>query len=189
MHSAQAKRRLAYSSLPILLLITFIENSFAADSAAMACDIGNELAGKIFKRAAAAKNAKNEVVAFENRTAFWDVYQYSSHCENVKKMASELSSKGMGKDAKPPSSEDVVNAFLASPDFAVPKSCWGKGSFGCKIIITEPPKGNTAGSQGDPSVYLLEGLGSGGGKPSTPNWKKFDQQKLVLPMTIDSKGK
>lgn len=175
--------------LSIVGLSTFTQSSYGADSSAITCEIGNELAGRTFKRAATAKNAKNYVIANENRMAFWDVYQYSSHCENVKKMADELTSKGLGKDAKPPSSVEVASSFLAGPDLALPKSCWEEGSLRCRIIITDPPKGNAAGYTHAPSFYLLEGFGSGIGEPSSPNWKKFDQKKLMLPLTTEGKGK
>ena len=114
----------------MIVLMTFIQNSFASEPNKMACEIGNKLAKNIYQRVATAYNNENYQAVFANKDDFWDVYQYSSHCTNVKNYSAELISKGLYKNTKLPDSETKIE---------LPKSIQSLCmTSGCVINVTEP---------------------------------------------------
>jgi hypothetical protein len=155
----------------------------AVEPPAIPCNIADDLAGKAYDRAASAKNQHNEVVAYQAKLAFWDIYQYSSGCDNVNAMARELTRNKLGENDGPPTNQATVESLLSMTGFGRSTGCFSSGTGDCQIVVYKPAKGNAAGMEGKQTFYWLNEDSLSRKSPDPTSWKMFTGSKLVLPQT------
>lgn len=155
---------------------------YAAEAEKLSCIVADDLAGKSYTRAAEAKNSNNLVAAYQHKLAFWDIFKHGSHCVKVKTMAMQLSVKKLGDEDNAPSTQEAFMSFAGPSGLNLPQSCFNGGTFSCRLIITEPPKGNSKGWEGGPDFYLLDEDSLSTKRRTSPSWKKFVGPKLEFPL-------
>lgn len=125
---------------------------------AMDCNIATKLSMNIYDRIYNAKNNKDTKVAFAHKDDFWDFYEYSSDCKEVKILANELILNNMSKDDKVPTDDGKRQEIL--------DSC----KFGCTITVKGGGKGNVSGIE-LPEILQLQ--------PFDPNEKIINLKKIT----------
>lgn len=154
----------------------------AAESKSMSCEIAEDLAGKSYTRAANAKNANNLVAAHQYKLAFWDLFEYSAQCEKVALMAGQLRAYRLGEKDTEPSAQEKLTSLTGPSGLNLPSGCFSGGTVVCRIIVTEPGKGKSAGMEAPPHFYLLQEKNPLS-VSKTPSWQKFSEPKLQFPST------
>lgn len=157
-----------YSFLLMLVIMIFLQKSFAAE---IDCEVGSKLAKNIYDRIALANSKNNVKASSAHKEDFWDIYKYSSNCNNVKKLANELQ-----RVSKPPA---LVNETNNTDEILnnIQNACMNAST--CTITVTGEGGGRFAGIEIQ-QIYQTSGVDP---NTVTMKWEKvIKQEKNKLPI-------
>lgn len=168
------------SSFLIMIMMCSHRVALSSDDVIL-CSIADDIAKRSYERIISSVEQKESAFASIHSMSFWDIYEFSKHCEHVKLMADELEINGFEKNHTKVHYPILKNEYLKLPTY-----CLNGGALNCGVFISEPPKANLTGMEDpdEPTAPVWRYLDRGSDSTNngqTYEWKNFPSYPITLP--------